>query len=206
MIIAQRAHLDAETLAELARHDCSVTSLALRKDLSPALIAKPAAHNSLASNPTTPSEVLRAIARPGLHHTTRSALAKNANTPDDVLLMLLAEPPDEWISGAIVARRQLSRDVMQALARDEYAAVRRIIAKTCTDADILALFIEDEEILTRRWLAENHHLHNLSDLASDPKYEVRRTVAERKDAPPDVLAALALDPVESVAAAAQRHR
>ena len=153
--ITRRPTLDRSTRALLTADPEVAEDLASRRDTTPeellAIAANPGAAEVIAGHSRSPVEALRRAAQVSLRFLTQMAFARNANTPDDVLAMLLKANLTNVL--VVIAHRQTllplfierlaghsSVNVRVQLAKrsDLPAAVREQLAKDSAVQKILA--------------------------------------------------------------------
>ncbi len=126
---------------------------------------------------------------------TRIAVAKNENTPEDVLRILAKDRA--WdVRGAIADNENTSEGVLRILAKDKNTDVCASTAiNKNTPQDVLRILSKDKRNYIRMCVAVNENVPEdvLRDLSKDERVEVRSYVARNKYAPPDILKILAKD-------------
>jgi hypothetical protein len=144
----------------------------------------------LASTP--PEALARIAAREQLPPKVMKALCQNPSTPPASLEHLLCRA-DAHEQTLLAANPSLPSSAAMTLAKSKDFHVRIALAGSGVDAAALATLIDDDFELVRLALADNPRFTALLDLATDPYFQVRKRVAARPDAPPEVLDALAHD-------------
>ena len=160
--------------------------IAKSRDLTPDAFARLAEReltsmivNELATNPDTPSSVVARLFDTDL-----------LDIPVDVGAGVRLQP-----ARTLVARHpSLTPELALACARDENASVRAAVAENpSTDPSILDQLIDDPDEWVREAVAKHPRFTQLLALATDPTPRVCRALAERTDAPGEVLELLARD-------------
>ena len=155
--ISRRPTLDHSTRALVTADPELARDLAGRQDTTPeellAIAANPDAAFAIAEHPRCPAEALRRAAQPSCHFGIQMAFARNANTPDDVLAMLLKANLTNVLI-AIAHRQTLLPLFIERLAGHSSVNVRVQLAKR---SDLPAMVREQltkdnavQKILARR--------------------------------------------------------
>lgn len=201
--LAWRNDLDASTLARILDKEPSVDHVVARHpNVTPQLLLRVASSQSrwtlefVARNPLAPAEALELISKQELSFDVKAALANHAATPAHVLNQLAGDPD---VRPALSWRRDLPGEAQLICAGASASIVRQAIARYGTDPRALTLLLKDPVTGVRAALAENPNWHGLEDLALDELAPVRRAVAERLDAPRELLEMLAEDSQSEVA-------
>jgi hypothetical protein len=151
---------------------------------------------AVAKNPNTPREVLTALSGDSWDY-VRSFVARNPNTPPEVLIAL-AGHKDEYVLRGVAENPNTPPEALAALAalskpKDEY--VRRGVARNPnTPPEALIALAKDTEYV-RRGVARNPNTPREALIALAKYFDenTRIAVAENPNTPPEVLAALSGD-------------
>ena len=139
----------------------------------------------------------------------RGAVAKNPNTPREVLIALAKDT--EYVRRGVARNPNTPREVLTALSRDKDEGVRYVVAKNpSTPPEVLIALAGHKDEYVLRGVAENPNtppeaLAALAVLARDKDEYVRRAVAQNPNTPREVLTALARDKDEYVRTAVAKN-
>lgn len=138
---------------------------------------------------------LRARCLPLMTAEARAAVARDRDTPTDVLA-LLAKDQDKTVRRQVAENGQTPCELLTLLAMDRHLDVRRAVAENSkTSAEALTLLAKDQDRTVRRRVTENSRTpcELLTLLAMDRHLDVRRAVAKNVQTPSEVLTLLAAD-------------
>lgn len=236
VLIARHQHTPINVLERIAQFDNDIESLkavsrnpAAGEQVLRALLARMAASQmheifdkNVATNPSTPADLLEQIYADGDAY-TRTAVIANANCPlsvidraisDDVIPILvlrqlagdkrlhqnvlakLAGNADVAVRNSVAANLALPKALVKWMLNDDSHVVRRAIAVRLdlTVASIKRLMV-DTDAWVRLWLGRNPSVSRkvLEKLSTDAVADVRRAVARNPRCPVKILGELAKD-------------
>jgi hypothetical protein len=164
---------------------------------------------NVAQNPETDAVMIRSLFGTGvdLDYNLESAIARNPNTPTDILNVIAANGFDGHRRD-VAGNESAPVDLLVQLSTDRYDYTRETVARRQELPDATVVFLsKDRSSTVRTAVARRHHLDRtvLSKLAHDRDSYVRRAIATRHDLPDDTRAALVKDVDADVRRLASRH-
>ncbi len=211
--VARNANVSPQVLAQIVM-SCCISGNEPNRTVDMLKSAFPGDNNDLlrtiASNPRTPTEALKILARREFISPTPDANSILPPTTNDSIVQTLAYNPSLTLNilntltqdssvevrKILVRHPKLTEELWLKLAEDETVSVRGTVAySNQTPADILELLALDEEVEVRIKVATNSitQLNILEKLAGDENSQVRTAVASNPNISITILEQLAND-------------